>query len=180
MKLLVAFVFLSIILSTGCLTSEKKYVSGDVFNVPAFIQSEQKRIENASGRQIIKTVTLDTVSESKAVSTVDLDSALNVLSIMQLDAAAYTKVWIIDTTQTEKGIAIKYRNTQNDLPIQLCTIILANNTAIYLDITATEKNLLYSTNKQYTYIPDSIFYIDIRHKTLFYPEKQISIRYDIK
>ncbi|MFN3939379.1 MAG: hypothetical protein ACK4IY_02250 [Chitinophagales bacterium] len=59
------FVFLCICacLFSGCLSPEVKSMSDADFNIPAFIQSEQNKIKNTAGLQIVKTVTLDSISE---------------------------------------------------------------------------------------------------------------------
>ncbi|MFN3939378.1 MAG: hypothetical protein ACK4IY_02245 [Chitinophagales bacterium] len=105
---------------------------------------------------------------------------MNVLAGMQLDAAAYAGRWQTDTTKFANGFTLSYHNTHTDLPMQTCVVQLENGAVTLLKITTTEKNLLYSTEKKYTYIPDSTFYISIQHKTLFYPERNFSIRYVVQ
>lgn len=162
----------------SCVSSDMHMENAEqYFDVTDFIAAEQL---TATGKemQIEKTVIFQEQRETKQVAFAEYDSSLQLLAGLNLNTELYAGKVQADTIITDDNtLELQYTVNDEDLPIHYCSVQIVRDSVSELRIITEEKNLLYTTHKEYLYKPRKELLISIQQKTIMYGLKSYSLHY---
>jgi hypothetical protein len=152
------FIFLlsTIALLPGCKPDNVETGTAlNYFDLKGYFEADTARLTKRNPL-VTKTVTHNSVTETKQVHIDDWGAELNLFSQSDINKPAWRNDYDVDSSAT----GVIYRAKSFDLKTQIIVINKTGDKIKWLMIYNSSKNLLYQTNVKLSYYPDSLYTIE--------------------
>lgn len=136
------------------------------FDLPAYVDSEIKR---QSGEAVAGMVVWekDGVVEKKSTPSINWTKAFSALAKLDMNRSAYRGRYKVDTVFVGDQFEIHYRAQSGGINPQSVTLVYGGSALKSLQLNVLDKNFLYSSEVDYSYVPDSTFRISGTQQIIF-------------
>jgi len=155
MRIRIVFFIINIIFLSACQEvatptqqTEKSIV---FFDLKGFFQKEKAYLEKLTAFK--KTVSINGVTEEKALETLNLDNELSIFIASDINRPAWSDKYKIDSTYSSKDqlLSVTYNALDESLKTKKITVDFENNTASKIVIEKATDNAVAQTKQHLTY-----------------------------
>ncbi len=145
---------------------------GPYFSLENYFQQEASRLQQHAP-QVFKTVTKDGSTEQRNIQIADWNNELALFIDSDINKADWRNSYKIDSTQT----SVLYTSLDRSLRTKKITIekYADNGVVKYIGVTNQTRNMLYQTDEQLDYYPDSLYRISKRQSVRIIGESNYTI-----
>ena len=166
----IAFGFL-IILYCSCSQKQQDIPQGEpYFNIKNYFEKEADRLTKLNST-IIKTVSIDGVSEQKKVKIKDYKKELNTFISSDINKASWRGAFVVKKEENQ----ILFTSDNEKVPVKKVQIQFEKNKVKSIQIVVKTINILYHSSDTLTYFPDSLYEIKKMQKIKLLNSKRYSV-----
>lgn len=158
--------FMLLFVCQACQRSEDTKLAPLYFDMPAYFQAEAKRLQTMSPAVEVRWEK-DGEVELKTARQIDWEKAFAALGKLDLNRTAYRGSYELDSAKIGDREFIKYRAIDPAVKPQLLVLVKYQGSVQKLEVEVTDKNFLYETITQYSYVPDDTLSISGTQQVIF-------------
>lgn len=180
---------LSGLLAAGCSQSREEVVTagckatGDRFFGLCDFMNDRIEEYTSAGYTVNKTVSLNDNSESLQAMEVNWKTELLPLSSAYINRSAWLDKFVVDTAATDDGFRVRYTSHRASIPIKELEVRFTGRgpeaAVALIKVKSARKNLLYTSNQEIEFAPDSYYTVKGKQRTLFLSRTEFGVHSEI-